>query len=107
MRTAIALLALFLVALWQTEGPWEPQRHLISWSAAASLISAQSNPSPSKAISPKSSPPLQPVQTPLAGSGPTTAPSSADKEDLTQLLRGFLAVVEEDIRELHTSIDQL
>jgi hypothetical protein len=26
---------------------------------------------------------------------------------VAQLLRGFLAVVEEDIRELHTSIDQL
>jgi hypothetical protein len=67
---------------------------LISSPAAASPVSAQS---------------ALPVtaQTPLAGSAPTAASPSPEQEQLAGLLRGFLAVMEQDIGELKTSIEQL
>ena len=43
----------------------------------------------------------------LADSSPIAAGTSPEQEQLSQLLRGFLAVVELDIGELKTSIEQL
>ena len=48
-----------------------------------------------------------PALTPLAGSAPTAAGPSPEQEQLAQLLRGFLGVMEQEIGELKTSIDQL
>ena len=48
-----------------------------------------------------------PAQTLLVGSAPAVADPSPEQEQLPQLLRGFLAVVEQDIGELKTSIEQL
>jgi outer membrane murein-binding lipoprotein Lpp len=47
-----------------------------------------------------------PAQTLLADSAPSPAPSP-EQEKLGQLFRGFLAVVEQEIEELKTSIEQL
>ena len=47
-----------------------------------------------------------PAQTLLADSAPSAAPSP-EQEKLGQLFRGFLAVVEQEIEELKTSIEQL
>jgi hypothetical protein len=94
----------------QVTARWEPQLYLISSPAAESP--AQSSPSAvqasaSKAAPPQSALPAPPTQTLLAGSAPTAAGPSPEQEQLLQLLRGFLAVVEQDIEELKTSIEQL
>jgi hypothetical protein len=94
----------------QVTARWEPQLYLISSPAAESP--AQSSPSAvqasaSKAAPPQSALPAPPTQTLLAGSAPTAAGLSPEQEQLLQLLRGFLAVVEQDIEELKTSIEQL
>jgi hypothetical protein len=91
---------------------WAPQLYLISSPAAASPISAQSSPFPvqasaSKVAPPQSALPAVPAQTPPVGSAPTAAGPSPEQEQLAQLLRGFLAVVEQDIEGLKTSIEQL
>ena len=96
----------------QLTARWEPQLYLISSPAAASPISAQSSPfavhaSPSKAAPPQSALPAVPAQTPPEGSAPTAAGPSPEQEQLARLLRGFLAVVEQDIEGLKTSIEQL
>jgi outer membrane murein-binding lipoprotein Lpp len=87
----------------------EPQLYLISPPTAESPVPAQLSPSAvqasaSKAASLQSVPP---AQTLLVGSAPTVAGTSPEPEQLPQLLRGFLAVVEQDIGELKTSIEQL
>jgi len=84
---------------------------LISLPAAASPVSAQSSPvavqaSASTAAPAQSALPAT-VQTPLVGSAPTAASPSPEQEQLAQLLRAFLAVVEQDIGELKTSMEQL
>ena len=72
---------------------WEPHSHLISSVAAESPVAAQSGrPGP-------------PAQTPPTGSAPSAAEPTS--EQLTQLLRGFLAVVEQEIEELKIGIGQL
>lgn len=90
----------------------EPQLYLISSPVAASPISAQSSPSAVQASAPKTAPPqlalpAPPAQTLPAGSAPTAAGPSPEQEQLPQLFRGFLAVVEQEIEELKTSIEQL
>jgi hypothetical protein len=84
----------------------------ISSPAEASPLSAQPSPadvqaSISKATSPESALPAPPAHTPLAGSAQTAVAPSTEQEQLVPLLRGFLAVVEQDIEELKTSIEQL
>jgi hypothetical protein len=72
---------------------WEPPSRLISSLAAESPVAAQSGrPAPT-------------AQAPPAGSAPSAA--EPPPEQLTQLLRGFLAVVEQEIEELKTGIGQL
>jgi hypothetical protein len=72
---------------------WEPRSRLMSSLAAESPVAAPSGR------------PASPAQAPLAGSTPSAAEPSS--EQLTQLLRGFLAVVEQEIEELKTGIGQL
>jgi hypothetical protein len=96
----------------QVTARWEPQLYLISSPAAESPVPARSSPSAvqasaSKAAPPQSALPAPPAQTLLAGSAPTAAGPSPEQEQLLQLLRGFLAVVEQEIEELKTSIEQL
>jgi regulator of replication initiation timing len=88
---------------------WEPRLHLISSSAAASPISAQSSPTavqafPSK-VPPRSALPGSAAQAPPVGT--PIADPSPEQEELLHLLRGFLAVMEHDIEELKASIEQL
>ncbi len=72
---------------------WEPHSRLVSSLAAESPLAAQSGrPDP-------------PAQAPPAGPAPSAA--EPPSEQLTQLLRGFLAVVEQEIEELKTGIGQL
>jgi regulator of replication initiation timing len=89
----------------------EPQLNLISSPAAASPVSAQTRPSAfhasTIAVPPQSAPSAPAAQTPLAGSAPPAAGQSSEQEQLAQLLRGFLAVVEQDIEELKSGIEQL
>ena len=88
---------------------WEPQ---LSAPAATSPISAQPNPSTAqaaaaKATSPQSALTAPPDQTRPPGFAPTATEPSPGQEQLVPLLRGFLAVVEQDIEELKASIEQL
>jgi hypothetical protein len=96
----------------QVTARWEPQLYSISSPATESPVAAQSSPaavqsSASKAAPPQSALPAPPAQTLLAGSAPTAAGPSPGQEQLLQLLRGFLAVVEQEIEDLKTSIEQL
>lgn len=88
---------------------WEPQ---LSAPAATSPISVQPNPSTAqapaaKATSPQSALTAPPDQTRPPGFAPTAAEPSPGQEQLVPLLRGFLAVVEQDIEELKASIEHL
>jgi cytoskeletal protein RodZ len=90
----------------------EPQLYPISSPAAESPVPAQSSRSAVQASASTAAPPRSalaapPAQTLLAASAPTAADPSPEQEQLLQLLRGFLAVVEQEIEELKTSIEQL
>jgi len=73
------------------------------WKSQLYLISSPA----SKATPAQSALPAPPAQTTLAGSAPTAAGVPPEPEQLAQLLRGFLAVVEQDIGDLKASIEQL
>lgn len=84
----------------------------LSAPAAISPISVQPNPSTAqspaaKATSPQSALTAPPDQTRPPGFAPTATEPSPGQEQLVPLLRGFLAVVEQDIEELKASIEQL
>jgi hypothetical protein len=88
---------------------WGPQ---LSTPAATSPTFVQPNLSTAeapavKAISPQSALTAPTDRTRPPGFGPTVAEPSPGQEQLVPLLRGFLAVVEQDIEELKASIEQL
>jgi hypothetical protein len=88
---------------------WERQ---LSAPAATSPISEQPNPPTAqapavKATSPQSALTAPADQTRPPGFAPTAAEPSPGQEQLVPLLRGFLAIVEQDIEELKASIEQL
>jgi hypothetical protein len=91
----------------------EPQLYLVSSADAESLVSAQSSPlavqaSASKKVPPEPALPTPQAQTALADSAPTAvAPPPGQEELLQSMARGFLAVVEQELDELKTSIEQL
>jgi hypothetical protein len=91
----------------QVTARWEPQLYRISAAESPQSSPSAVQASASKAAPPQSALPAPPAQTILAGSAPTAASPSPEQEQLLQLLRGFLAVVEQEIEELKTSIEQL
>jgi hypothetical protein len=76
---------------------------------ASQIISAQSSNLSVQASTSKVTPPqsARPPQVPSAGSSPAIVAMSPEQEHLTELFRGFLAIMEQDIGELKTSIERL
>jgi hypothetical protein len=112
VAACIGAAAMVLRSHGEVAARWAPL-YLTSSPAPENPVPAQSSPSAVQASASKAAPP-QPAlpapqaQTALAGSAPTAAGPSPEQEQLLQLLaRGFLAVVEQEIDELKTSIEQL